>query len=209
MARIDRSVAIAGAAFLVAVIGGTTWLVWPMGGDAFADCRATAIMGGAGAIGGPFTLVSETGQTVTDTDVMTEPTLLYFGYTFCPDVCPLDTQRNADAVDLLEERGIEVQPVMISVDPQRDTPDRLKEWTDYIHPRMLGLTGSPEQIKAAAQAYKVFYQVPKDTSAPDYVVGHTRQTYLVLPKHGFVELYGGEVSPQRMADSVACFVSHS
>jgi protein SCO1/2 len=205
MIRVDRTVALTGGIVLAAIVGGTAWLVWPHGDDAFASCRRSAVMGGPGLIGGPFTLTSEDGKTVTDKDVITEPSLVYFGYTFCPDVCPLDMQRNAETVDLLAERGIQVLPVFISVDPQRDTPDRLKEWTDYLHPRMLGLTGTPDQIREAAKEYRVFYQLPADTSKPDYAVGHTRQTYLMLPGYGFAEFYDGEVSPQKMADSVACF----
>ena len=114
--------------------------------------------GGSAQIGGPFELVSETGETVTDADVIDKPTLIYFGYTFCPDVCPLDAARNAAAVDILEERGDMVKPVFISVDPARDTPEVLAEFTDYLHPRMVGLTGSPEQVRAASKAYRTYYQ---------------------------------------------------
>jgi protein SCO1/2 len=207
MKAFDRTTALGVGAALVALIAVSAWAVWPRGDDAFADCRSSRIMGGSGAFGGPFTLVSETGATVTDTEVMTEPTLLYFGYTFCPDVCPLDAARNAEATDLLAERGVSVTPVMVTVDPGRDTPERLAEWTDYLHPKMLGLTGSTEQVAAAARAYRVFFQVPADTSKPDYVVGHSRFTYLILPGHGFVELFDGEVPAERMADQVACFAS--
>ena len=87
---------------VVAVLGGT-WYATQRDADRFAECRASAVAGGAGAIGGPFELVNAKGETVTDTDVITEPSLLYFGFTFCPDVCPLDTSRNAEAVDLLTD----------------------------------------------------------------------------------------------------------
>ena len=145
-----------------AALGGfllSTWLMTQSSGDdEFASCRASQVAGGSGAIGGPFTLVDEDGKTVTDMDVITKPSLVYFGYTFCPDVCPLDNARNAEAVSILEDRGIEVTPVFISIDPKRDTPEVMKEFTDLLHPRMIGLTGTSEQVKAASQAFKTYYR---------------------------------------------------
>lgn len=181
------------------------------GGDQFAQCRSAQVAGGAGKIGGPFELISETGETVTDADVITQPSLLYFGYTFCPDVCPLDTARNAEAVELLEAQGQMVQPVFISVDPKRDTPEALAEFTDYLHPRMLGLTGTPEQVDAASKAYRTYYkaQEPEEGDEEFYLVDHSTFTYLVLPQHGFVEFFRREITPQQMADTVACFIENA
>ncbi|WP_343080457.1 SCO family protein [Ostreiculturibacter nitratireducens] len=176
------------------------------GDDIFAECRASQVAGGGGAIGGPFTLTDENGARVTERDVITKPTFVYFGYTFCPDICPLDTARNAEAVDALEEMGHEVTPVFISVDPGRDTPEVLKEWTDYIHPRMIGLTGTPEEIKSVAQVYKTFYNVPKNPEDEYYLVDHMTHTYLMLPDYGFVEFFGREVPPEDMAKRTACFI---
>lgn len=174
--------------------------------DRFAPCRTSSVAGGGGAIGGPFTLTDENGQRVSDKDVLSQPSLVYFGYTFCPDICPADTARNAEATDALEEMGHVVQPVFISVDPRRDTPEVLKEWTDYIHPRMLGLTGTPEEIATVAKEYRTYYKVPDDTSDPYYIVDHMTQTYLMLPEYGFVEFYDREAGPEAMASSVACFL---
>lgn len=173
--------------------------------DIFAECRASTVAGGAD-LGGPFTLVSETGETVTDADVITGPTILYFGYTFCPDVCPLDTVRNAEAVDILETLGHDVWPVMISVDPERDTPEVMAAFTDNVHPRMLGLTGTPEQTDAAADAYRVYYRVNREGDDPYYLVDHSAFAYLVMPEHGFVEFFNRETTPQQMADTAACFI---
>jgi protein SCO1/2 len=176
--------------------------------EQFAQCREGQVAGGASSIGGPFELVSETGETVTDKDVITEPTLLYFGYTFCPDVCPLDTARNAEVAEILEQRGIMVQPAMISIDPARDTPEVLAEFTDYLHPRMIGLTGSAQQVKAASSAYRTYY---KKQEAEDeyYLVDHSTFTYLVLPEHGFVEYFRRDVEPDAMAKRVSCFINNS
>lgn len=173
--------------------------------DRFASCRQ-GVVGGGATIGGPFTLTDENGQRVSDADVLSGPSLVYFGYTFCPDVCPADTARNAEAIDALEEIGHEVTPVFISVDPGRDTPAVLKEWTDYIHPRMIGLTGTPEEISAVAKSYRTYYQVPADTTDPYYLVDHMTQTYLMLPGHGFVEFFSRDDSPEAIAGRAACFI---
>lgn len=200
---------IVGAAVVAAVLGGgAAYLALSGGADRFAECRASSVSGGAGAIGGPFTLVSETGETVTDEDVITKPTVVYFGYTFCPDVCPFDAARNADAADILAGRGYDVGTVFISVDPARDTPERMAEYTDFMHPDMIGLTGSPEQVRAASQAYKTYYNA-EDTDDEFYLVDHSTFSYLVLPEHGFVEFYRRDTTAEQMAVSVACFAERA
>lgn len=193
---------------VVALLAGSAWFVLGRGGadDPFAQCRSGQVAGGAGAIGGPFTLIDETGATVTDAQVITKPSLIYFGYTFCPDVCPLDNARNAEAVDILEEMGHEVTPVFISVDPRRDTPELLAEFTDVMHPRMIGLTGTPEQIRAASQAYKTYYNVKDQEDQVNYLIDHSTFTYLVLPGTGFVDFFRREETPDQMAERVACFL---
>jgi len=205
-----RTIAVVAA--LIAVAGAGAVYVTSQGDEAgedrFAQCRASNVAGGAGQIGGPFELVSETGETVTDEDVIDKPALIYFGYTFCPDVCPLDTARNAEAVDLLESRGHMVKPVFISVDPARDTPEVLAEFTDYLHPRMVGLTGSEEQVRAASNAYRTYYraQEPEEGAEEFYLVDHSTMTYLTLPGHGFVEFFRRDATAQEIADRTACFV---
>lgn len=172
--------------------------------DRFAACRGGAV--GGGSIGGPFTLTDENGRRVTEKDVITGPSLVYFGYTFCPDICPADTARNAEAVDALEEMGYEVTPVLISVDPARDTPDVLKEWTDYVHPRMIGLTGTPEEIAAVAKEYRTYYKVPENPTDEFYTVDHMTQSYLMLPEYGFVDFFTRDATPQEIAERTACYI---
>lgn len=188
------------------MIGGTALYVSNRkSADPYADCRQSAIAGGAGAIGGPFTLVDQAGRTVTDKDVITKPSLLYFGYTFCPDVCPLDNARNVEAVDILEELGYEVTPVFISIDPERDTPEVMAEFARIMHPRMIGLTGTPEQTKAASQAYRTYFKV-QEKKDNFYLVDHSTFTYLVTPTNGFVEFFRRELTPDQLAEQVACFL---
>ncbi|MHA6324500.1 SCO family protein [Roseivivax sp. CAU 1753] len=188
---------------LAALIGVTAfWSMLRGDADVFAECRSGAV---AGTIGGPFTLINSAGQTVTDEDIVTEPVLLYFGYSFCPDVCPFDVARNAEAVDMLAERGTAATPVFVSVDPARDTPEQVGAYAEAMHPDMIGLTGTPEQIKAAADQFRVFYRVPEDPEDEFYLVDHTTFTYLLMPGHGFVEYFRRETSSEEMADRVACF----
>lgn len=200
-----RTAAIAASVLALAGLGLGLWATQTGSTpDPFAQCRTGAVSGG-GSLGGPFTLVDENGANVTDKDVFTKPSLLYFGYTFCPDVCPLDNARNAEAVELLEKRGIEVTPVFVSIDPARDTPEVLRAFTDVLHPRMIGLTGTPEQVAAASKAYRTYYKI-QDPSEEYYLIDHSTQTYLVFPETGFVDFFGRDTTPEEMADRVACFV---
>jgi protein SCO1/2 len=167
-------------------------------------CGDTSVAGAA--IGGPFELVSETGETVTDVDVITKPTLVYFGYTFCPDVCPLDTARNAQAAYMLEEQGLDLGTVFITVDPPRDTVEVVRDFTDNFHEDMIGLTGTPEQIKAASQAYKTYYRA--QAGDPDYyLVDHSTQSYLMFPETGFATFFRRDNSPESVAEISACFIN--
>ena len=177
----------------------------PAPADQFAECRATKVAGGSAAIGGPFELTDHTGQRVTDVDVIDGPTLMYFGYTFCPDVCPLDTYRNAEAVAVLEERGIKVKPVMVTIDPERDTPESMAAFVGYLHEDMVGLTGSPEDISAVIKAYRVY--AAKNGDGENYLMDHSTWTYLMAPEHGFLEFFNRDITPEDMADQVACFVN--
>ena len=192
------------------------WLVsseyWPFSSkdsDQFAKCRSNTITGVIGSIGGPFTLIDHKGATVTDTDVITEPSLIYFGYTFCPDVCPLDTARNGEVVDILAQIGKSATPIFISIDPKRDTSEVMAEYSEWIHPKMKGLTGSQEQVKAASKAYRTYYKLHPDEGNGYYLVDHSTMTYLVLPEHGFMEFFRRDQSAEKVAEKVACYIKNS
>lgn len=198
------------AALFVAALAGGTWFLTradSAGGDQFAQCRSSAIAGGAGTIGGPFELVNAAGETVTDKDVITEPSVVYFGYTFCPDICPMDVSRNSETIDVLADRGISTTPVFISIDPARDTPEVVGDFAFNLHEKMIGLTGSMEQVKAASRAYKTYFkQQPGDEDY--YLMDHSTFSYLVLPEVGFVEFFRRDETPEQMADKIGCFVDN-
>jgi protein SCO1/2 len=166
------------------------------------DCAPTGVIAGNAQIGGPFELVTHKGVAVTEKDVLTGLSLVYFGYTFCPDICPFDMARNVEAVDLLDEIGIDVTPVFITIDPARDTPQVLSDYADVMHPKMVGLTGTDAQIATAAKAYKTFYR--KNGEGEDYLMDHMRFTYLMSPE-GFLDFIRPDQTPEQVAKKAACF----
>ena len=203
----QRPVALAAAGILVTLAGGAliaTTILAPAA--RMAACRASNVAGGFDRLGGPFTLLDGAGREVTDADVITEPSLIYFGYTSCPDVCPVDNARNAAAVDILaEDHGIAAQPVFITVDPARDTPEVMADYAANMHPEMVGLSGSESQIAAAAKAYSTYYA--KADEDPDYyLMNHQTMTYLALPGLGTVEFFNRDDGPEEVAERTACLV---
>lgn len=194
-----RTLAVAAVAAVLAGLG-ATYYVTQTGSDS-SSCSSSTV---AGDIGGPFELVNQNGETVTDVDVITEPSLVYFGYTFCPDICPFDVARNADAIDILAERGVSATPVFITIDPERDTVDVVSDYAYNMHERMIALTGTPEQVSAASKAYKTYYKAQHDGSQ-EYLVDHSTFTYLVLPEQGFVQFFRRDTTAEQMADVVQCY----
>ncbi|HEY6621080.1 MAG TPA: SCO family protein, partial [Steroidobacteraceae bacterium] len=137
------------------------------------------LMWGRGHVGGPFELIDQTGRTRTDAEFRGKLLLVYFGYTFCPDVCPTDLMQIGLAIDKLGAAGAEVQPLFISVDPERDTPSVLSDYVSMFNPRIIGLTGSPAQIRAVADAYKAFYAKAFPKGDDFYMIDHTGFIYLM------------------------------
>lgn len=201
----NRTIALGAVAAAGVLLLGSFWITSQGGDGRFAQCSASAV---AGDLGGPFELVNAAGETVMDADVLAEPALIYFGYTYCPDVCPLDVDRNASAIELLEARGKMVTPVFITIDPERDTTEVVGDFADAMHPRMIGLTGSPEQVKAASQAYKTYYKAHPAVDG-EYLVDHSTFSYLVLPEYGFVQFFRRELPPEVLADQIGCFLDNA
>ena len=193
---------LAAAAALVLAIGGTGVFLAMQQPSAH---MSPAMINSEGAdIGGPFELTAHTGERMTDKQVIDRPALVYFGYTYCPDICPIDVQIMADAVEILDGKGIDVRPVFVTVDPERDTPKELSYYAEAMHPKMIALTGSVEEIRAAAEAYKVFYQrVEVPDSAAEYLMNHTGYTYLMTPQKGVTAVIRRDFPPEQIAADIA------
>jgi protein SCO1/2 len=157
-------------------------------------------------IGGPFTLVNQDGRTVTDRDFTGRYRIMYFGYTFCPDVCPADMGKISAGLKLLEAQdpalGRRVVPVFATVDPERDTPAVLKQFVSAFHPRLVGLTGSPAAIDRVAREFAVFHQKDRTTPGGGYLVQHSAVTYLFDPAGKPLAILPTDGTPQALADEI-------
>ena len=155
---------------------------------ALAACQQSAPaqppLAGA-AIGEEFTLTGENGEDVSWSDFDGQYRTLYFGYTYCPDVCPVDTQRAMAGLKAFEKEnpalGAKIQPLFISIDPDRDTPQALTEFTDNFHPRLIGMTGTKEQLDKVTDQFAATYSIGEKQEGGGYLVGHTNITYLFGP----------------------------
>jgi protein SCO1/2 len=159
-------------------------------------------------VGGPFTMVNQHGQTVRDTDFQGRHMLIFFGYTYCPDICPTVLTNVTQALELLGPAAAKVQPIFVSVDPERDTPDQLKMYLDHFHPTMVGLTGSKQQVAAVKKAYRV-YAAKADQSADDpddYLMAHGSILYLMGTKGEFEAFFGHQSDPETMAHRIKEFL---
>ena len=152
---------------------------------------------GQALIGGPFHLIDQTGKPRTDTDFRGQVLLVYFGYTNCPDVCPTTLQTITNAMDKLGADAAKVTPIFITVDPERDTTEVLKAYASNFHPRLVALTGSADEIAAAAKAYRIYYaKVGQET---DYSMDHSSIVYLMGPDGKYLGHFGMDAT----ADDIA------
>jgi protein SCO1/2 len=128
--------------------------------------------------------------------------LIYFGYTYCPDVCPADLTAISSAIDLLGRAGDAVQPVFITVDPERDTVEHLADYVTAFHPRLVGLTGTPDQIRHVATAYKAYYAKAEIGGGEDYAIDHTAFIYLVGKDGRYRGFLPPGTTPERLRDVI-------
>jgi cytochrome oxidase Cu insertion factor (SCO1/SenC/PrrC family) len=155
-------------------------------------------------VGGPFELTDHTGKLRTERDFRGKLMLVYFGFTYCPDVCPTDLQAIGLALDKLGTAADSVQPLFITVDPERDTPQHLAEYVPMFHPRLIGLTGSAEAIRKAADAYKVYYAKvdPPKGDGGYYTVDHTAFIYLMDREGNYLGFFPPGTSADRMVEII-------
>lgn len=166
-------------------------------------CQPSAQATAAVTVGGPFTLTAPDGTIVTDQTYRGKWLLVYFGYTSCPDSCPTTLLEIATALGKLGPDAAKVQPIFITIDPQRDTPEVLGEYTQSFDPRIVGLTGTPHEIDTVAQAYGAYF-VRRQTGpgARDYLMDHSIYIYLMNPQGKFVRAFDTDWSGDRIAAAV-------
>jgi protein SCO1/2 len=163
---------------------------------------------GGPVVGGPFALVDGDGHTVTDKDFRGKYMLVYFGYTYCPDVCPTTLNAVAEALDKLGKQAERLQPLFITVDPRRDTPAVMKQYTASFTPRLVGLSGTPEQIAAVAKEYHVYYAEHRTGPGPnDYSMDHSSILYLMGPDGRFIAPIRADETGAQMAADIGKLMS--
>ena len=158
----------------------------------------------AGArIGGPFALTNQDGRQVSDRDFAGRYRLMYFGYPYCPDVCPVDLQKLAAGYARLEKTDPDVAariaPIFVSIDPERDTPSVLKQYVSAFHPKLTGLTGTPEQIASTAKTFAIIYSKEQQPGATGYLMNHSRLAYLFDPDGKPIALISHDGAPDAIA----------
>jgi protein SCO1 len=161
-----------------------------------------AVMWNREPVGGPFALTDQNGARRTDADFRGKLMLVYFGFTYCPDICPTDLQQIGLAVDRLGPVGEMVQPLFITLDPERDTTEHLKDYMPLFHPRFLGLTGDAAAIKAAARAYRVYFRKVEREDKSDYTVDHSAFIYLMGRDGEYLGFFPPGTSAERLAEAM-------
>ncbi|MEP2828650.1 SCO family protein [Parvibaculum sp.] len=167
-----------------------------------SEVTAETASTGKAQVGGPFTLVNQDGETVTEETYSGKYMLIYFGFTFCPDICPTELGIMTAALDRLGEKAKKVQPIFITVDPERDTPDVMARYVKLFSPRLVGLTGTQEQIDKVAKAYHVFYRKAEDESSSDYTMDHSSIVFLMGPDGEYLKLFPPQTPPDKMAETI-------
>ena len=160
------------------------------------------LLSGRAPVGGPFELTDQTGHRRTDTDFRGKLVVLYFGYTYCPDVCPAELQSISLALDQLGTAAEAVQPLFITVDPERDTPARLADFVASFHPRLIGLTGSLAEVRKTAIAYRTFFAKNGISTPGNYSVDHTGFIYLVGNDGRYLGFLPPGLAPDAIADAI-------
>ena len=182
----------------VVVMGAAVWVMT----EQFMPGAKVTRSAGKAAVGGPFTLTNHLGERVTEKTFAGKYMLVYFGYTFCPDVCPTELQIIAEAMEMLGDEAKKVTPVFITVDPARDNVEVMKDYVAVFDKRLVGLTGTPEEVKKAAKAYKVFYQNAKGDDPENYLVDHSSITFLMDRKGQYAAHFAYNSKPEKMADRI-------
>jgi protein SCO1/2 len=194
-----RLVALTSATIALGLVIAVAVRLWPSGNAHLAKTLEKDVTGAA-VIGGPFTLTDQHGTRISDGSFRGRLMLVYFGYSYCPDVCPTDLAAMSTAIDLLGLSGDAVQPIFITIDPERDTVQRLAEYASLFHPRLVALTGSPDEIRQVASEYRVYFE--KSGSGPNYQVNHSDIIYLMDRDGRFITHFGQGTTPEQIAAAI-------
>ena len=187
---------------MLLALGGVTTSSLAQAPERSAAELMDAVMWNREPIGGPFALTDQNGVRRTDADFRGKLMLVYFGFTYCPDICPTDLQQMALAVDQLGPAGETVQPVFITVDPARDTVEHLKDYMALFHPRFVGLTGDAAAIRQAARAYRVYYEKVEREDKSDYTLDHSVFIYLIDRDGRYLGFFPPGTSAERLAETM-------
>ncbi|MEZ5904860.1 MAG: SCO family protein [Geminicoccaceae bacterium] len=179
-------------------------VTWTLGIGPFSTrLEAVTASQGKALIGGPFSLIDQTGKRVTEADFAGRATLVYFGYTFCPDVCPTGLATMMAAYDALTpEEQAKVVPIFVTVDPERDDVAAMASYVALFHPALVGLTGTVEETDAAAAAWRVYHRKAESEAASDYLVDHSSFTYLMDGRNEYVTHFSHGTTPEAMAEGI-------
>ena len=143
---------------------------------------------GSDLVGGPFELIDQDRNSITNNSFPNKFKIMYFGFTFCPDVCPMGLTTISEALDSLGTKAKHIQPIFITLDPLRDTADVLRNYKENFHESIIFLTGSLEQIRSVAKLYKVYFQ--KTNNDDDYLIDHSAITFIMAPSGGYLKHFG-------------------
>lgn len=188
------------ASVVIALGGAFAW--WQLHNNAGRVGASTSGLVTNVAIGGPFTLTDHTGRVVTDEDYRGRLMLVFFGYTFCPDVCPTELGDVALTLDELGADAKAVKPVFITIDPERDTTEALADYVPLFHESLVGLTGTTEQVEEVARSYRVFYRKVEDPQYTYYLMDHTSFVYLMGRDGNFLSMFAYGTAPEKMAEAI-------
>lgn len=198
--RLGRIIIVALAAICAAIAIVILADVWS------GDRGRTPIVATNSAVGGSFSLIDSSGAAVTEKSWPGKYLLIYFGYTYCPDVCPTELAAMAGALDAIGPDADKIQPLFISVDPARDTPEVMAGYAPMFYPRLVGLTGTESQVAAAAAAFKVYYRKAEAEGASAYLMDHTSFIYLVAPDGSTAAVLPPKMTPEEMAERLKAVV---
>lgn len=200
---------VAGAALAIVLAVGLYAAIEGFGGKGEHEhdaANASSELPPGAVVGGPFQLVDQNGAARSEADLNGHVSLIFFGYTHCPDICPTTLQSLSSALDQLGEKAASVVPIFVTVDPERDTPEALKPYTEAFHPRLIALTGTAEAVQQMASAYKVYYAKGQAAENGSYSMDHSTVIYVMGPEGTLLGTVDPNAPPSDMAAKIASFL---